>query len=101
MREFLEVELKESRLDKFFTRVFSSTSDFNQVRKSVSYYRKVCDILKVKPNQMLHIGDNRKFDFEIPLKTGIKALLIDRDGKTSGKKVIHSLKELEDILNDS
>lgn len=94
-REFLELELKETGISSFFAKVFSSTSDFNQVRKDESYYVKVCSLLRVDPERMVHVGDNWKFDFEVPSKVGIKALFLDRSGKRSGKHVIHDLTQLE------
>jgi putative hydrolase of the HAD superfamily len=99
-REFLDLELKETKLNKFFSYVFSSTSDFNQVRKSEDYYAKICFILQVKPESMLHIGDNWKFDFEVPSKIGIKTLFLDRSKTKNGKFIIHSLTQIEDAIKN-
>ncbi|HID17246.1 TPA: HAD family hydrolase [Candidatus Bathyarchaeota archaeon] len=97
-REFLELELEGTGISNFFVKVFSSTSDFNQVRKDESYYVKVCSLLQVDPEQMVHVGDNWKFDFEVPSRVGIKALFLDRSGKKLGKRVIHDLTQLEGRL---
>ncbi|MBS7657887.1 MAG: HAD family hydrolase [Candidatus Bathyarchaeia archaeon] len=98
-REFLDLELKETGLTRFFFKIFSSTSDFNQVRKSEDYYKKICFILNVKPENMLHIGDNWKFDFEIPSKIGINALFLDRGKKFKNEKfIIHELTQIESLL---
>jgi putative hydrolase of the HAD superfamily len=97
-REFLNIELNETGISKFFTCIFSSTSDFNQVRKSEDYYMKICFILNVKPENMLHIGDNWKFDFEAPSKIGINALFLDRSKTKNGKFIIYNLNQIEEIV---
>jgi len=97
-REFLDLELKETNLTKFFFKIFSSTSDFNQVRKSEDYYAKICFILSVKPENMLHIGDNWKFDFEVPSRIGIKTLFLDRSKVKNGKFIIHNLSQIGDAI---
>ncbi len=97
-REFLDLELKEANLTKFFFKIFSSTSDFNQVRKSEDYYAKICFILNVKPENMLHIGDNWKFDFEVPLKIGINTLFLDRSKARNGKFIIHDLNQIDEAI---
>jgi len=97
-REFLDLELKETNLTKFFFKIFSSTSDFNQVRKSEDYYAKICFILSVKPENMLHIGDNWKFDFEVPSRIGIKTLFLDRSKVKNGKFIIHNLSQIDDAI---
>ncbi|MEM2843217.1 MAG: HAD family hydrolase [Candidatus Bathyarchaeia archaeon] len=97
-REFLNIELNETGISKFFAFTFSSTSDFNQVRKSEDYYAKICFILGIKPENMLHIGDNWKFDFEIPSKIGINALFLDRNKTKYGKFIIHDLNQIEEVL---
>ncbi|MBS7644854.1 MAG: HAD family hydrolase [Candidatus Bathyarchaeia archaeon] len=104
-REFLDLELEHSGLEGFFHRVFSSTSDFHQVRKTGEYYVRICELLGVSPREMVHIGDNLKFDFQIPREVGIFAVYLDRKGyyaRNSNMRgeaiVINSLKQLGEIL---
>ena len=47
---------------------------------------------------MVHLGDDRYFDYVVPSKLGIKAFYLDRTGEDSGDLVIHSLKELRGRL---
>jgi len=96
--EFVELELGKSKIKKYFERVFSSTSDFGLVKKTVNLYRRVCDILEVIPQEMIHIGDDQNFDFEVPTRLGILAFYLDRSGKHEGELTMHSLEEFREKL---
>jgi len=93
-KEFVELELKRAKIGDYFERVFSSTSDFRMVKKTVCLYQRVCDILKISPQEMIHIGDDRNFDFHVPRRLGILAFHLDRTDKHKGEFVICSLEEL-------
>jgi len=93
-REFAELELRKAKIENYFERVFSSTSDFALVKKMVSLYQRVCNILEISPQEMIHIGDDRNFDFHVPRRVGILAFHLDRTGKHKGNFVIRSLEEL-------
>ena len=93
-REFVELELKKAKIENYFERVFSSTSDFGMVKKAVNLYRRVCNILEISPQEMIHIGDDRNFDFDVPRRLGILSFHLDRTGKHKGELVICSLEEL-------
>lgn len=77
---------------------FSSTSDFGLVKNTVSPYRKVCSICNVSPKEVVHVGDDECFDFDVPNKLGITAYYLDRTGEHSGEFVVRSLKELREKL---
>lgn len=94
-REFAELELEKANIKKYFNRVFSSTSDFGVVKKNVKLYQTVCDMLGVSPQEMIHVGDDWKFDFHVPNGLGILAFYLDRTGEQQGEFVIHSLEELD------
>ena len=98
-REFLNLELEKTKIGHNFERVFSSTSDFGLIKKTKKLYQKVCNTIGVSPDKMVHVGDDRCFDFVIPSKLGIKAFYLDRTGEDRGDLVIHSLKELGERLN--
>jgi putative hydrolase of the HAD superfamily len=97
-REFVDLELEKTKIGHYFERVFSSTSDFGLIKKSVSLYRKVCSICGVSPEEMVHVGDDRRFDFEVPSKLGITAFYLDRTGEHSGDFVVDSLRQLSEKL---
>lgn len=93
-REFVDLELERTGIGQYFERVFSSTSDFGLIKKTVSLYRKVCSLCDVSPEEMVHVGDDLRFDFDVPSKLGIRAFYLDRTGRHSGDHVVHSLREL-------
>jgi 2-haloalkanoic acid dehalogenase type II len=100
-REFVELELEKAKMKDRFHRVFSSTFDFGVVKKTVKLYQRVCNILGVSPQEMIHVGDDRKFDFDVPRRLGILAYHLDRTSKHEGDFVIHSLEELNTKLETS
>lgn len=95
-RDFLEFEI--SGIKGHFSEIFSSTSDFKQVKKTLGFYSKICEILGVGPQEVVHVGDHRYFDFIIPRKFGIKAFYLDRTGNSQGKLIIGNLEELKERL---
>jgi putative hydrolase of the HAD superfamily len=97
-REFADLELERTGIVRFFYRVFSSTSDFELVKNTVEVYEKVCDICEVSPHEMVHVGDDRCFDFDVPKRLGIVAFYVDRKGQCKEECVIHSLQELNEKL---
>jgi putative hydrolase of the HAD superfamily len=97
-REFIDVQLKESKLQRYFDAVFSSTSDFHTVKKVTEFYAMICTQLRIQPSEMVHVGDHRDFDYLAPHKYGITAYYLDRKKTTSGPHVIHDLKEFEKII---
>jgi putative hydrolase of the HAD superfamily len=74
--EFIEFQIKP--LKHFFSRIFSATSDFGEVKKSDDFYARVCELLGVKPQAVVHTGDHWVFDFLNPRKIGIQAYYLDR-----------------------
>ena len=95
-REFLEYMLKD--LTPYLDRVFSVTSDFREVKKSPKTFLKVCRIVGVDPSQVVHVGDHPRFDYQVPIQAGMKALLVDRRGLKRGPHVIRNLRELPERL---
>lgn len=92
-REILDFELKG--LEDYFSHIFSSTSDFKEVRKTRDFYSKLCNILGIKARNIIHVGDHWKFDFIAPKKLGIEAFFLDRSGEKKGENVVKDLRELE------
>ncbi len=90
-REILSFELLE--LEVHFANVFSATTDFKQVRKTVEFYEGICKILGVAPRELVHVGDHWDFDYAIPKKLGIRSYFLDRSGKKKGRNVVKDLRE--------
>ncbi len=82
---------------EFITHTFSSVSDFNRIVKSREFYAGICERLGIRPEQMLHVGDDPKHDLTVPRSVGMSVLLIDREGR-AGEGAIHSLSELARLL---
>lgn len=96
--EFFNIELETARLKGYFAGIFSSTSDFGEVKKTPDVYLKVCQALGIKPEEMVHIGDHRLFDFVVPRELGIRAFYLDRKGREHGDFVVENLTEFWEKL---
>jgi len=94
-REFIEIEMEATGLDKYFDRIFSATSDFHVVKKTAEFYQQVCHILNVDPQEIVHVGDHYDFDYLVPRRLGIQAFYLDRSGERVGEFVLKDLSELE------
>lgn len=100
--EFVEFQIQPIR--KYFTHVFSATSDFGELKKSNGHYARVCKILAVKPQEVVHTGDHFLFDFLNPRKIGMTAYYLDRkrdakhDDNVKDQFFISDLNELLDAF---
>ncbi|MGQ9509040.1 MAG: HAD family hydrolase [Thermodesulfobacteriota bacterium] len=94
-KEFIEIEMEATGLRRYFSRLFSATSDYQMVKKTVHFYEQVCQVLNMNPHEMIHVGDHFEYDYLVPLSIGIRAFYLDRRGEEKGEFVLHSLKELE------
>ena len=84
-REFLPYLL--DGIDRYFARVFSSISDYGQL-KNPEFYLTVCREMGVEPGQMVHVGDSWQFDFLAAKEIGIKVFHIDRGQEHQARRVI-------------
>jgi len=66
-------------VEPYFTHVFSSTSQYKQLKTS-GFYLQMCEEMNIKPGQVIHVGDNWQFDFLNPKQIGIHAFYLDRSG---------------------
>jgi putative hydrolase of the HAD superfamily len=98
-REFIAVEMHQGRLGGYFDRVFSATSDFGLVKKSPEFYQRICELLSIAPYMLIHVGDHREFDYQVPREMGIAAFHLSRGGDQSGPDVIRDLRTLPEILD--
>ncbi|MBW1614211.1 MAG: HAD family hydrolase [Deltaproteobacteria bacterium] len=100
-REFVEVELKEAGIENYFTRIFSATSDFRQVKKTPQFYKQICKIMEIEPSDTIHTGDHYEFDYLVPKSIGIKAFYLDRD-RTKPKDcfTVKNLKEFAVLIKN-
>jgi len=80
----------------YFVRIFSSVSHYKQL-KSPDFYLKLCEEMGVKPNQVIHVGDNWQFDFLNAQQAGINAFYIDRSGRNH-QESLSDLTQLKRLL---
>lgn len=98
-REFIDVELQATGLRRFFDRIFSATSDFGQVKKTVGVYERICEVLGTEPEEVLHVGDHYEFDYLVPKALGIRAYYLDRTGQKVGEDILWDLASLQEIVS--
>jgi HAD superfamily hydrolase (TIGR01549 family) len=97
-REFIDIELEVTSLRRYFDRIFSATSDFGEVKKTIDFYRRICQILKASPEEVVHVGDHYEFDYLIPRTLGIHAYYLDRSGQKQGDFIMRDLRDLKKKL---
>ena len=94
-RDFLFHLLKD--IEPHFARVFSSISDYKTL-KTPEFYRKMCRTLGVRPEQVVHVGDNWQFDVLAPSEIGIHAFYLDRNGASKERDSLADLAQLQALL---
>ena len=98
-REFVKIEIQETGISHYFSRIFSATSDFGQVKKIPQFYKQICEIMGVTTSQMIHVGDHYEFDFLVPQRLGMKAYYLDRNGtKPKNGFTVSNLKGFVQLL---
>ena len=83
----------DKELLKYVDNIFYSY-DIGYTKSETESYRYIEHKLGVKPNEILHIGDNLKSDYYNPIKNGWSALYY---GNINDKN-IKSIKELKDLI---
>ncbi len=99
MKEFIQIQLESTNLIKYFSHLFSSISDYSMVKKDLNYYLSVAKKLNIKPNEIVHIGDNEIFDYYTPKEAGLHAFYLCRNKNISAPHIVHNLNEVEVRLN--
>lgn len=94
-RPFLKHLLRD--IQHNFASIFSSTSDFKQV-KTAEFYKNMCRMLEVEPWQVVHVGDNRQFDFLEPASIGIRSFHLDREDTAGNSSSLRNLTQLADLF---
>lgn len=98
IKDSTELKLKGVGIKKYFIKIFSVIDDFKVIKRDESIYLSVLKKLKIKSNELIHVGNDYKYDYLIPKKIGIRAILIDRSKTRKGEDIIHNLKKIESIL---
>lgn len=82
---FIEIELKEKI--NTFDKIYSCVDYFKTGGKTKEIYEKICKELKVKPSEILHIGDHKIMDIENAKQAGINTILFDNDTQNVIEKI--------------
>jgi FMN phosphatase YigB (HAD superfamily) len=98
IRDFLEVQLRG--VGRYFMKVFSAPSDFYTVKKDNHFYEMVTTQLDIQPCELVHVGDNYKYDYLAAKELGLKAFYLDRSCQKRGPGIVCSLEEFEDALEN-
>ena len=93
-QEFLRLLLHE--IEPHFVRVFSSVSDYRQL-KDPDFYLSICEEMSVQPAQTVHVGDSWQLDFLNSREAGLRALYLDRAGSSDNESIV-DLTQLQTIL---
>jgi putative hydrolase of the HAD superfamily len=93
--ELWREEIKRLNLDaQVELTVFCRDVGWRKPARQIFYY--ALERLKVEPKNCTFVGDDPGWDIAGPESIGMRAILIDRAGKTKGDRVIRSLYELLD-----
>jgi putative hydrolase of the HAD superfamily len=96
-RDFLRHLLQD--IEPYFSEIYSSITDYRQLKTS-EFYLKMCQAMRVEPEQVVHIGDNLQFDYVAPSEMGIQAFYLDRKRQTNYQNSVASLLQLKVCLID-
>lgn len=96
-REFIDIQLEETEIKSYFKYIFSSLTDFDAVKKIPNVYKQICNKIRIHPQEMIHIGDNKEFDFISPQKIGIKSYYLNREKTEHGNYVLYTLSDIEKL----
>lgn len=69
---FIDYELGDKKA--FFARTYSCVDDFQTGGKTEEVYREIARQLGIKPQEILHIGDNEEMDITNATRAGVHAL---------------------------
>lgn len=95
MEPFIKIELQSSHLYEYFSYFFSATTDTNTVKKDPLFYKMIINQLHCQPHEIIHVGDNKEFDFLSPKDAGMHAFYLDRTKNEHGSRIVSSLTEFE------
>ncbi|MBI4017015.1 MAG: HAD family hydrolase [Candidatus Aenigmarchaeota archaeon] len=79
-RKFIDAKLKLNHIGKFFSKVYSASSDFNLKKKEARVFKKVLEDFNIKAEELVHIGDEEEYDVKVPRSLGAQAFLLCRKG---------------------
>jgi len=97
-KHFIDIKKEIDNLGEYFQKIFSVPDDFNSSQKDKGVYQEILKQLNLQPNELIHVGDDYIFDYEVPTSLGIKSFYLDRKESTSGPHVIKDFFALKEKL---
>ena len=85
-------------LDSHFDAILYSC-DLGIAKPNPDIYTAALSQLDASPESTLMVGDSQRSDVDGPMACGIRGLLIDRDGKSSGDSVLRALTDVTSYLS--
>jgi FMN phosphatase YigB (HAD superfamily) len=96
-RIFVDKELSQSGLARYFDHTISATSDWEMVKREEEFFRRLCRMVNAAPSEVVHVGDHAIFDVEVPLRVGLDAFHYDPCSQSKGR-TIRDFRELLERL---
>ncbi len=94
-RDFLDLEVSSGALEPFFTRIISVSDDWGMVKAEAAAYTRLRETVA---GDLVHIGDHKRFDYEVPMSIGITAYHICRDSAPATNSCLHTLHQFAEIF---
>ncbi|MBW2970466.1 HAD family hydrolase [Candidatus Woesearchaeota archaeon] len=93
--KFLNIKLEAEKLKKYFDCIFSAPSHFGIARKNKAAFLEIIKKLKLKPEEIVHVGDDHELDYLVPSELSMHAFHLIRGSKRKGKHIstLHELPE--------
>ena len=74
-----------------------TSSEIGWMKPAPGFFQSICDDLRVRPEEILFIGDDLRNDYHASLAAGMQAVLVDRKQKYLEVNSVTNLMELLDI----
>ncbi|MDO8492492.1 MAG: HAD family hydrolase [bacterium] len=90
IKEIIHIELGRNK--RYFDHIYASIDDFGIVGKPRGFYTRISKSMGIKPNDILHIGNNIKTDVKNAKAAGFNVFFFDK--KRPRREVVEELKAL-------
>lgn len=92
-RQFLDKEVLHCGMGPFFERVVSLPDDWGMVKSQEEAFLRLEGVMGT---DVVHVGDHIRFDYEVPLRAGLRAYHLWRG---RGPRMGHSLESLDRFVD--
>ncbi len=95
VKEFLSLY---PQIGRYIKAVYSCLDDMVKPKKDREFFKFVAKSLGLKPSQVLHVGDDPKYDVEEAKLAGLRAMLLDRSSKVASSGIRDLYQLLHELL---